>query len=344
MSNSDNYTPLGDGGILVTGGTGLVGSELIKQLVAQGKTVKAIYRSNISSYLSAEENKKVTWVKGNINDILSLEEAMQGVGQVYHCAAIVSFNPKKKEELFHTNVEGTANVVNACLTAGVKKLVHVSSVAALGRIRKNETITEASQWSEATNNSVYGKSKYYAELEVFRGIAEGLNAAIVNPAIILGYANWNDGSSALFKKAYEEFPWYTHGVTGFVDVRDVAAAMIRLMESDISGEKFILSAENRSYKDMLTMAAQGFNKKPPHREAKKWMGEIIWRLDKIKSIFTGSNPLLTKETSRTSRAKVFFDNSKILKALPGFHFRKMEDTVKETCAVYMANIKTHPAK
>ncbi|RTL58386.1 MAG: NAD-dependent epimerase/dehydratase family protein [Sphingobacteriales bacterium] len=326
--------------ILVTGGTGLVGSELLRQLIAQGKSVKAIYRNNISAHLTEEENKKVNWVKADINDVLSLEDAMQDVEQVYHCAAVVSFNPKKKQELFHTNVEGTANVVNACLTNGVKKLVHVSSVSALGRIRKGETITEQTQWSEETNNSAYGKSKYYAELEVFRGIAEGLKAIVVNPTIILGPANWNDGSSALFKKAYDEFPWYTHGVTGFVDVRDVATAMIRLMESEISGEKFILSAENRSYKEMLSMAAEGFGKKPPQREAKKWMGELIWRLDKLKSMFTGSNPLLTKETNRTARAKVYFDNSKILKALPAFQFRKMEDTIRETCAIYQERIKS----
>lgn len=326
--------------ILVTGGTGLVGSELLRQLMAQGKSVRAIYRNNISAHLTEEENKKIDWIKGDIIDILSLEDAMQGAEQVYHCAAVVSFNPKKKQELFHTNVDGTANVVNACLTSGVKKLVHVSSVSALGRIRKGETITEETQWSEETNNSAYGKSKYYAELEVFRGIAEGLKAAVVNPTIILGPANWNDGSSALFKKAYDEFPWYTHGVTGFVDVRDVATAMIRLMESDINGEKFILSAENRSYKEMLSMVAEGFGKKPPQREAKKWMGELIWRLDKLKSMFTGSNPLLTKETSRTARAKVYFDNSKILKALPGFQFRKMEDTIRETCTIYLQRIKS----
>ncbi|MBI2730437.1 MAG: NAD-dependent epimerase/dehydratase family protein [Sphingobacteriales bacterium] len=326
--------------ILVTGGTGLVGTELINQLVAQRKKVKAIYRKNIPDNSPFSGPGGIDWVKADINDVLSLEDAMQSVEQVYHCAAVVSFNPKKKSELFQTNVEGTANVVNACLTAGVKKLVHVSSVAALGRIRKGETITEQTQWSEETNNSAYGKSKYNAELEVFRGIAEGLKAAVVNPTIILGPANWNDGSSALFKKAYDEFPWYTHGVTGFVDVRDVATAMIKLMESDISGEKFILSAENRSYKEMLSMAAAGFSKKPPHREAKKWMGELIWRLDKLKSMFTGSNPLLTKETSRTARAKVYFDNSKILKALPGFQFRKMEETIKETCAIYLQRIKS----
>lgn len=342
MGNSNNFTPLGAGGILVTGGTGLVGSELIKQLIAQGKSVRAIYRKSIpnSSPSGGSWEGAVEWVKGDIADILSLEVAMQGVQQVYHCAAIITFNPKRREELFRTNVEGTANVVNACLSCGVKKLVHVSSVSALGRIRQGETVAETNQWSEETNNSAYGKSKYYAELEVYRGIAEGLKAAIVNPTIILGPANWNDGSSALFKNAYNEFPWYTNGVTGFVDVRDVATAMIQLMETTISNEKFILSAENRTYGEMLSMIANAFGKKPPHKEAKKWMGAIIWRLDKIKSILTGSNPLLTKETTRTAQAKVYFDNSKIVNALPGFHFRKMEDTIKDTCAVYLQRMKS----
>ena len=326
--------------ILVTGGTGLVGSELLRQLIAQSKSVRAIYRSNISAHLSEEENKKVDWVKGDINDILSLEEAMQGAEQVYHCAAVVNFNPKKREEIFKTNVEGTANVVNACLTTGVKKILHVSSVSALGRIGKGETITELSQWSEETNNSAYGKSKYYAELEIFRGIAEGLKAVVINPTIMLGPANWNEGSSAIFKKAYEGFPWYTNGITGFVDVRDVVSAMIQLMGSNISGDKFILSAENKSYKDMLTMAADAFGKKPPQKEAQKWMGEIIWRLDKLKSLLTGSNPLLTKETSRTAQTKVYFDNSKILQTLPGFQFRKMEDTIRDTCAIYLKRMKS----
>jgi nucleoside-diphosphate-sugar epimerase len=248
---------------------------------------------------------------------------------------VVSFSPDKRAQLFKTNIEGTTNVVNACLHTGVKKLLHVSSVAALGRIRNNETINEKAQWTEETNNSAYGKSKYYAELEVFRGIAEGLKAVVVNPTIILGAANWNEGSSALFKKAYEEFPWYTNGITGFVDVRDVVEAMIRLMDSDISDEKFILNAENRSYKDMLTLAAVAFGKRPPSKEAKPWMGEVIWRLDKIKALFTGNNPLLTKETARTAQAKVYFDNSKIVKALPGFSFRKMEETIADTCAVYL---------
>ena len=215
--------------ILVTGASGLVGSQLVKELMKTGKKVKALYRSSIPVIEGADN---IEWVRGDILDVVALEEAMVGVQQVYHCAAIVSFNPKNKAALHQTNVEGTANVVNACLNANIQKLVFVSSVAALGRIREDTPINETMNWSEETSNSEYGKTKYFAEMEVWRGIGEGLDAVIVNPVIILGSGDWEKGSSELFKSAYDEFPWYTEGSGGFVDVVDVVKAMILLMESN----------------------------------------------------------------------------------------------------------------
>jgi len=199
--------------ILVTGASGLVGSHLVAQLIRNGKKVKALYRSVIPAIEAADQ---VEWVKGDILDVEVLAEAMVDVQQVYHCAAIVSFNPKKKAILHKTNIEGTANVVNACLDAGVQKLLFVSSVAALGRIRENTPINESMNWSEESSNSEYGKSKYFSELEVWRGVGEGLTAVIVNPTIILGAGDWDNGSSALFKSAYDEFPWYIEGTSGFL--------------------------------------------------------------------------------------------------------------------------------
>ncbi|MEJ7674610.1 MAG: NAD-dependent epimerase/dehydratase family protein [Chitinophagaceae bacterium] len=243
--------------ILVTGGSGLVGSELIIQLLEQGNKVKAIYNRTPLTI----NHLNVTPVKCDILDTSELEDAMQGITQLYHCAAMVSFSAKHKEQLFKINIEGTANVVNAALDAGVNKMVHVSSVSALGRIRENEFITEKMNWTEESSNSSYGKSKYFGEMEVWRAIGEGLDAVIVNPSIILGSGNWNKGSSELFRSAYNEFPWYTEGVTGVVDVKDVARAMIMLMNSEISGEKFILNAENLSYKEIFTNIANCFGKK-----------------------------------------------------------------------------------
>lgn len=317
--------------VFVTGASGLVGSHLIKALVRQGKTVRALYRSSVPQFDNADN---VEWVQGDILDMPSLEEAMIGVKQVYHCAAIVSFNPKQKELLRKTNVEGTANVVNICLDNNVEKLVYVSSVSALGRIRMNEMISEKMQWSEETNNSEYGKAKYFAEMEVWRAVGEGLNAVIVNPTIILGSADWSKGSSAIFKNVYNQFPWYTEGVTGFVDVEDVVKAMIMLMESEINTERFIISAENMSYVQLFTLIAKKFGKNPPHKKVTPLMAELVWRAQALKSSFNGGQPLVTKETARTAQAKVRFDNSKLLKFIPQFQYTSLEQTITRICNEY----------
>jgi dihydroflavonol-4-reductase len=314
--------------ILVSGGSGLLGKEVITQLLAAGKNVRAIYNK---TPLPDFNSHNLEQIPCNILDVVGLEEAMQNMEQVYHCAAIVTFNPKRKRELFKINIEGTANVVNAALNADVKKMVYVSSVAALGRIRENEPITETMNWTEETSNSNYGQSKYLAELEVWRGIGEGLDAVIVNPVIILGAGDWNGGSSKIFKSAYEEFPWYTTGTTGFVDVRDVAKAMLQLMESSITAQRFIISAENKSYQQVFNLMAGAFNKKPPYKKVTPFIAKMVWRLEAIKSFFTKQDPLITKETAKTAMAHVQFDNSKLMQYLPGFTYRTIEDTITAIC-------------
>ena len=314
--------------ILVTGGTGLVGSHLLQQLVAAGKKVRAIYRSAIPVFPGADA---VEWVKGDILDLISIEQALVGVQQVYHCAAIVSFNPARKDEMHLMNVQGTTHIVNACLDAGVQKLLFVSSVAALGRIRENEPITESMNWSPETSNSEYGKTKYLAEMEVWRGVAEGLPAVIVNPVIILGAGDWNAGSSKIFQSAYNEFPWYTSGSSGFVDVKDVVSAMICLMDSDRTAKRYIISGENRSYRDVFTLIANGFQKKPPHRKVNRFMSELVWRWEAIKGRITGNDPLLTKETAATARARVQFDNSRLLQDFPDFRYTPLEVSIQRIC-------------
>ena len=314
--------------ILVTGAAGLLGSELVSQLLEKNYRVTAISHSTSIN----RTHRNLTTQQCDILDTTALEEAMQGITHVYHCAAIISFEPKDKYRLLKINVEGTANIVNACLDAGVQKLVHVSSVAALGRIRNGEVVNEQMNWTEETSNSVYGKSKYLGELEVWRGIGEGLQALIVNPSIILGGNTWDNGSAALFKTFYNEFKWYTEGITGFVDVSDVARAMILLMNSEISTQRFILSAENLSYKEIFYAIAKGFGKKPPQKKVSSLMGELIWRLESIKAGITGKKHLLTKETARTAQASVYFDNHKILNALPEFNFTPIAASIARTCA------------
>ena len=321
--------------ILVTGGAGLLGKELITQLLQAGKQVRAIYNNTKVTDLQSDNLQQLHC---NILDVIGLEEAMQGIEQVYHCAALVSFNPKLKQEMYKVNIEGTANVVNAALDAGVKKMLYVSSVAALGRIREHEPINETMNWTEATSNSAYGQSKYLAEMQVWRGIGEGLDAVMVNPVIILGAGDWNAGSSQIFKTAYDEFPWYTNGSSGFVDVRDVVKAMIGLMNSNVTAERFIISAENRKYADVFNLIAKAFGKKPPYKKVTPVMAKIVWRLEALKSFFTGKAPLVTKETTATALAKVTFDNTKLKNFLPGFEYRKIENTITDTCAALQQNI------
>ncbi len=321
--------------ILVTGSSGLLGNELITQLLAQGKRVKAIYNKTPLANFSSTNLKQV---QCNILDVVGIEEAMKDVEQVYHCAAMVSFNPKRKQEMFVTNIEGTANIVNAALDAGVKKMVHVSSVAALGRIREDEMVTEDMNWTEDTSNSNYGQSKYLSELEVWRGIAEGLDAVIVNPVVILGAGDWNGGSSKIFQSVYNEFSWYANGTTGFVDVYDVAKAMIQLMASDISAQRFIISAQNKSYKDVFTSIAKAFNKKIPHKKVTPLIAKMVWRAEAVKNFFTKQEPLITKETAQTALVNVNFDNSKLKKYLPHFEYKNLEETIVSTCAAFQQKL------
>lgn len=324
--------------VFVTGGTGLVGSHLIKTLLDAGTPVRALCRHPYEGFLLSEEDRRrVEWLPGDILDPQSLEEGMQGVHRVYHCAAMVSFNPRHAETLFKVNIEGTANVVNAALLTGVEKLAHVSSVAALGRSPAGGLTNESMKWDEETNKSLYGKSKFGAEMEVWRGMAEGLETVIVNPSTILGAGDWETGSARIFKSVYEGFPWYTEGINGFVDVRDVAEALVRLMDSPIHSRQFILSAGNWSYHRLFDEIAAGFGKRSPYKKVTPFLAEVVWRAEKLKGLISGKDPLLTKETARTAQAVSRFDNGKILEALPGFGFTPLEEAVRYHCALLKAD-------
>jgi dihydroflavonol-4-reductase len=328
--------------ILVTGGTGLLGSYVLRALIQQHKYITALYRGHFPVLLTPAEIEKVNWVRGDILDITSLQDAMADSTHVYHCAGMVSFNPSRAEEMMKINAEGTANVVNISLECGIKKMVHVSSVSALGRKRNHVTVNEQVKWDEDANLSTYGSSKYQAELEVWRGISEGLDAVIVNPTIILGVGDWHKGSAAMFKNAYQEFPWYTEGTSGFVDAMDVAKIMIRLMDSDISADRFIISGENRSYKEVFTQMALAFGKKPPYKKATPFLSGIVWRWEKIKSLFSSADPLLTRETAETAQMHVSFDNSKILNNLSDFQFRTVDETIADYSREYLVKMKQLP--
>jgi nucleoside-diphosphate-sugar epimerase len=321
--------------VLITGGTGFLGAYIIKALIGKGYAVRAIRRhSDPPFYISREIFDKVEWMEGDILDVVSLEDAMEGVDTVIHSAAIVSFTKKEQKKMYKINVEGTANVVNIALEKNIKRFVHISSIAALGRKTDGGHVDEEKKWEESKINTHYGKSKYKAELEVWRGISEGLNAVILNPSTILGYGDWNAGSSAIFKNVYNEFKWYPPGVNGFVDVEDAAAAAVLLMESDISQERFIINGDNWPFKKLMDTMAVSFGKKKPASQTTPILLSIAWRIEKLKSFFTRKKPLLTKESAKVAHSKTYFDNNKFLKAFPQFSFTPLEQTIQKACEKY----------
>ncbi|WP_299105738.1 NAD-dependent epimerase/dehydratase family protein [uncultured Winogradskyella sp.] len=336
--------------ILVTGGTGLVGSHLLFQLLKNNAAIRAIYRSkntlnnvkHVFSYYSEDSEilfNKIEWVEADINDVPKLQEAFKDITHVYHCAAFVSFEPSKYKLLRKINIVGTANIVNLCISHKVDKLCYVSSVATIGHHTNSEKpINEQTEWNAENDNSVYAITKYGAELEVWRGTQEGLDAVIVNPGIILGAGYWSGGSSGnLFKRIKNGLPYYTTGITGFVDVWDVVNLMQQLMNSDIKNENFILAANNLSYKDFFIETAKALNVKQPTKEAKPWLTKIIWRLDWLKSKLLSQPRNLTKQASNSILSIRKYDSSKVENIL-GFKFKPIEETIKEVSTLYLKDL------
>ncbi|MEO1436913.1 MAG: NAD-dependent epimerase/dehydratase family protein [Bacteroidota bacterium] len=324
--------------ILVTGGTGFVGSYLIRYLIDQGQPVRAIKRASSRLDLLGDYADKVDWHTTDLLDLPGLEAAYENVNQVYHCGAMVSFHPKDQEMMDRVNVEGTANMVNIALDRKIDKFLFVSSIAALGRTAHKSHVDESSSWEHSPLNSNYAISKFKSECEVWRGVEEGLNAVVVNPAVVMGSGYWHVGPSEFFMKVDQGLRFYPIGSTAFVDVRDVVRAMTQLMESELSGERFILAGENLSYKDFLEMIAGYMDKSGPSIRVGKFLSEVAWRVEAIKSKITGQLPMVTKETAATSANRFIYDASKVEKAL-NFNFTPMKATLKQGVQDYLQSKK-----
>ena len=326
--------------IAVSGATGFLGAHVVCKLLQKGLQVRALKRaqSNMAEFeyiysLLFTDNKAkqhLTWVDADVLDTPAIEEALKGVDEVYHCAAMVSFSQKDKEQMMRINVQGTANMVNLSLINGVKKFAHISSIAALGREKSGVQVTEKSKWVDSKLNSNYALSKYKAEMEVWRSSEEGLNVVIVNPGVILGSGDWHKGSCALFNMVYKGMPFYTRGVNGYVDVLDVADATIKLMDSNIFAERFILVSDNTEMKYFLDETSTLLNKKKPSIEVNKLLAELAWMGAAIAALFTGKKANLTKETSRASLNKYYYSNIKIKDKI-GFKFIPIKQTITQTC-------------
>lgn len=335
--------------ILVTGGTGLVGSHLLYELVNSGKTVRALKRKTSSienvkkvfSYYTTDTElvNKIKWIEGDILDISSLLTAMEAVEMVYHCAAIVSFERKHLLKMMQVNVDGTANVVNAALDKGIKKMCYVSSIATLQKTNNTKLIKEDLIWKFSPDLSNYAISKYQAEREVWRASEEGLAVVIVNPSVIVGGGNWSSSSANMFTKAFNGLKFYTDGATGFIDVRDVVTLMVKLMESTIKNERFILNSENATYRYFFNIIHDLFKKPKPNIKAGKFLSAFAWRIESINCFITGNSPLITKETARSAHHINYFSNNKVLETFPNYTFIGLADSIKHTCNLYLKEAK-----
>ena len=304
---------------------------------APGVTAASTRSSDGLALTPDELFNQIEWFPADMLDPWSMNEAMEGIEKVYHCAANVSFDPSERRDTIHNNIEITATIVNLCLSHNVKKLCHVSSVAALGTRYDGQPVTEDDLWKPSKRRHAYSIGKFHSEMEVWRGISEGLNAVIVNPSVILGPGNWKRGSAGFFTRIKKGLKYYTEGMTGFVDVRDVCRCMIGLMESDISEERFIINGEDIYYRDLFNMIADALGAPRPDIHATKTLAEMGWRLEWLRSKLTLSKPLLTRDTARSGRGVSRYSSNKIKEVL-GHQFIPIKDTVAWTAAMYLSGI------
>lgn len=331
--------------ILVTGGTGLVGSHLLLRLVTSGRRPRATYRDEnkialtqkVFAYYRDDYQtlfEKIEWVQCDILDIPALEKTFKGVSKVYHAAAFISFEPKDYQKLLKINIEGTANIVNLCIANQIEKLCYVSSIAAIGDSVGDIPVTESNEWN-SVSTSGYAVSKYAAEMEVWRGSQEGIPVVIVNPGVILGPGFWKSGSGLFFYAAWKESKYYLPNGTGFVSVNDVVGAMMRLMASQIQNERFILVNENWTYQHLSQVLANGLQKKAPQKELDKWMLDVLWRIDWLKSNVTGSRRKLSKSAAKMLGKHQIYDNSKIKELAPDFKYEDLSKAILNHCSFFL---------
>ena len=332
--------------ILLTGGTGLLGSHLLLSLVREHKEVVALKRPSsdleevkrVFAYAAGSEDElealfgRIRWVDADLLNQADMEEALEGVDQVYHCAAMVSFQPRDRRKMIRFNTDSTACMVNACQAKGVKKLLHVSSTSAIGKSPDGLPATEAMIWAHSKTSTGYAVSKFRSEMEVWRGMEEGLNAVIINPSIILGSGFWDRGSSSMFSRVAGGLKYAAPGVTGYVGVADVVKAMIHLMNSDIAGERFLLSEGDYSYQQVFGMIGKALGVSRNLKLVTPSLLKNLARLDAFASIFRGKRSL-TSEHIRAAFGETHYSSEKIKEAI-GMAFTPLEQVIEHVAEQY----------
>jgi dihydroflavonol-4-reductase len=338
-----------DAMIFVTGGTGLIGSFVLQELRARGLAVRALYRG---SAMPTTTPSGIDWVQGDLLDSSLLDSLLTPeVTHVLHCAGLVSYAPQDEDALLHINVEGTATIVDACLRRPGIRLGYVSSVAALGQpgadpignLGTPRRLDETTTWNLGASHPAYATSKYLAELEVWRGVAEGLAAVIVNPSIVLGPGDWHRSSTRLLRYAYDEHWFYTQGQLNFVDVRDVTAHLLRLTLDlpALPPARYILNGGLYPLGEFLAQMASAFGRRPPAVAVPNWAAEVIWRLEYGRALLTGTRPLITRDTARAGREPVLYDARQAMRAT-GLQFRPLADTITWLAEATKTNRTPYP--
>jgi nucleoside-diphosphate-sugar epimerase len=319
--------------IAVTGANGLLGSFIIRKLIQEQLPFVALKREGSDTGLLTDVADKIQWRDADVLNPVQINEALSGCSKVIHAAGMVSFNPHRANEVMEINAYGTRHVVNACQEHNVQRLVHISSVAALGRQKGQTLIQEDNKWIDNPMNSVYAISKYRAELEVFRGQEEGLNTIILNPSVILAPANWNRSSAKLFKYTWKEKPFYIDAYLNYVDARDVASCTVKFLRTDHQAQRVIVNAGNISFKNFFEKIAANFNVKPPSIKLSKNVLNVVAKTELLRTLFSRSEPLITRETAQLADTRFLYDNKKI-KNILDFEFQTIDNTLDWCCTYY----------
>lgn len=313
--------------ILVTGANGFLGSKLIKELLEKGEKIRAFVRPDSNLELIDSFLPKIELFEGNILDITDLQNAFIGIEYIYHCAAVISFSKNERQNMFKTNVEGTANLVNIALEFPIKKIIYISSISAIGANPLKGEIDESLNWEKHNYNSEYGLSKQLAEREIMRGVSEGLNANIVNPGIILGEGLWHKNTGRIWSNIWNEQRFSFKGGNGFVDINDVVTFTLKAMSDGINGERYILVCENIDYQQLLSKIADSLGKKRPAFYAPKLLQKFYVFVDGIKCLITNNPRKLTLEHVKITDIKFSYKNKKAIKEF-GINFTPLNNTIE----------------
>ena len=325
----------------VTGATGLIGSHLVLRLVEEGMPVTALFRNengkadvlNLFRFYGKENLfQQVQWVKGDVEDADDMYELTEGMRTVFHCAAIVSYHKKEASRMLEVNVNGTKNIVNACIDNNVKHFVHVSSISALGD-SKEAIIDEETPRNFNDYHSNYSKGKYLSEQEVWRGIQEGLKATIVNPGVVFGPNNCSRSSGTMIARIEKGLPALPAGGSGIVSVLDVVEVMIRAAKKEPTNERYVLCAENIRMSELFTKIANALHVKIGKTIAKKWHIILVFSMEALVELFTGKRATITREIIRNYDEVKQFDGSKACRTF-GFEYRNTFSSIEDTIRYY----------